>query len=139
MTYRMSQGFGSDCQGLGAGLSPDNGQRRLTLTKVELELQECIFPDWITETRVWNVIPRAGLRYDLVTQIIICRSTCMQKEESCARTSSSKLGGWGILNIAMNLEVNKVHLCFLVVFMGCYVWCLLKFKLDLLLRKKEQD
>jgi hypothetical protein len=26
-----------------------------------------------------------------------------------------------------------------VVFMGCYVWCLLKFKLDLLLRKKEQD
>jgi len=60
---RMSQGFGSDCQGLGSRLSPENGQRRLTLTKVDLELGECNFPDWVTSTRVWNVIPRAGLRY----------------------------------------------------------------------------
>ena len=67
----MSQGFGSDCQGLGASLSPDNGHRRLTLTKVELELEECNFPDWITETRVWNVIPRAGLRYDIESYQLI--------------------------------------------------------------------
>jgi len=31
---RMSQGFGSECQGLGGSLSPENGHRRLTLTKV---------------------------------------------------------------------------------------------------------
>jgi hypothetical protein len=32
----MSQGFGSECQGIGGGLSADNGLRRLKLTKVNL-------------------------------------------------------------------------------------------------------
>ena len=58
----MSQGFGSECQGIGGLLSPDNGLRRLKLTKVNLDVGECSFPDWVADTRVWNVIPRAGLR-----------------------------------------------------------------------------
>ena len=58
----MSQGFGSECQGIGGLLSPDNGLRRLKLTKVNLDVEECSFPDWVADTRVWNVIPRAGLR-----------------------------------------------------------------------------
>lgn len=59
---KMSQGFGSDCRGLGSAMTPENGFRNMLLSKMNRNVGQCSFPDWVAANQQsWKIIPRTGL------------------------------------------------------------------------------
>lgn len=58
----LSQGFGSECDGLGGVLNPTNGHRNLVMEKRMRLEKSCEFPDWVTAPDSWKIIPQSGLR-----------------------------------------------------------------------------
>ena len=54
----MAQGISSDCNGMvGPDLTFDNALRTMSLTKVQQDVSNCVFPQWILG-HTWKVIPR---------------------------------------------------------------------------------